>query len=674
MPQNQNLKNSYDNIKSQLKNEVPKDNKDNITPNKLTDQKNIEQKDESKTTNNNLVNNFAEKNKNSYNENTYNENKNEYTNSTEMDLFREALNAVLKFKSNIGIHEKEFKDSLDQLTLDDTYKQEIEDSKKRKKDFAPVKRYKKFFDEDLQNLIDFILDRSDEKFTISTSNYDKFTKFLDETVKKLQEDLDKKNDKGEPAIGNPLRSFIVKTIKALNSINDNNGFSFDPTKLVSDLSDVKTHMSDMRNNIPFSRRIIIAIYNFFTMTNFYQNVVEIENNLKSAIDDINSYYKCDLEQRPLLVTEIFDKIVKIEHLLKTIPFVSKKNIEILQSTKEALKKSLEARLDSNDIIVSFVKVFGKDAIKHVCDRKINNKKTYNHILSGITKYIKNDSNISNENKAKTIAKSLLDGQDIDDILIGEDEKEYLKDTFFYGKVKKEYDDIIDDMESTESYEDAKIKGNDNLRKIDAISKQTKKIVGSICDFVNVCNEDIEEFTKTCTVYDSLGGKTNKHFIDNNIVKMKERMINSIKTIISSYKDSFYEYIDSDLERKRVTEKAKKNFKKTKEEIQEAMQKKLFKNGKPKVGKESEVLEMQNILGNMKEPCDFSFTCYEQIKKLINNLEQQNKNSFKFKTIYPDNYYKNYKNGNIFTLANDKNKIENKILNNLFKNFRRDKDK
>ena len=661
--QNQNIQNNYGNTKSQLKNEVPKDNKSNITPDSLTNPKSIEQEDESKTTNSNLVNNSAEKNKNSYDENVYGKNKNEYTNSTEMDLLRETLNAVLKTNSNIDKHTEKLQDNLKQVKLDDTYKQEIENSKKKKKDFAPVKKYKGFFDEDIKNLIEFIFDHSDEKFTISITDYDKFTKLLGETVKNLQEDLDKKNDKGEYEIGNPLRSFIVKTKKALNSIDDNNGFSFNPTNLVSDLSHMETSMSCMRNNISILRKILITFYNFIRMTNSYQNIEEIKSNLKSAVDDINSYYECDLKQRPMIVTRIFDKIARIEYLLERTPFIPEKDIKLLKSIKKALEKSLETRLDSNDIIISFIKVFGKDALKHICEKKISNKKAYNRILNSITKYIKNNSNIKNEQEVSTIAEGLLNGQEIDDIRIKNIEKKYLKDTFFYGKVKKEYDNTIDDMENAESYEDAIIKGNDNLRKIDAISKQTKTIIESFCNFVNACNQEIEEFIKACTMYDSLGGKISKDFVNSNIIKMRERMLNSMKTIMHNYRDSFYEYIEDSSERKKVIRDKKKEFEETKEKIEDAMQKKLYKDGKPKTGKESDILETKNILSNMKEPCAFSFACYEQIEKMVDDIEQP-KTYYEFKNVYPDSYYNDIENGNMFALAEKNNRVANEILKKL----------
>ena len=87
---------------------------------------------------------------------------------------------------------------------------------------------------------------------------------------------------------------------------------------------------------------------------------------------------------------------------------------------------------------------------------------------------------------------------------------------------------------------------------------------------------------------------------------------------------------------------------------------LYKDGQPKIGKENNILEIKDMLSDMKNPAKLSFESWETINKMAEQLKKQvedENNLLKSTSVAQPN-------NNLFDLAKDKMAIENKVLNDV----------
>ena len=223
------------------------------------------------------------------------------------------------------------------------------------------------------------------------------------------------------------------------------------------------------------------------------------------------------------------------------------------------------------------------------------------------------------------------------------------------------------LDSVSSYEDAKIKANTNLKKVDAISKKTKAITDAISKYISQTNKGIIELRRKYNLLVSTGATLEAANVNKEIVEIKKHMFENIKRATDEVKNSVYQYVDDPNKRKSIVDESEKSFKKEISDIKKIMEKELFDNKTekdkeeklliPKPGKGNDIEEMQDMLDNMKNIASFAFSNWEQVKEMVNRIEQQTQTTQEFVSNFNNNT-------NLFDLIKNRAKIENNVINNM----------
>ena len=186
-----------------------------------------------------------------------------------MDLIRDLYNNINKINQQSQHYADDFIKNCDTVKLDETYQQNINKSKDEQRKFAPIKQFK-----GLNNILSIplirLLENIDSNGQVSSSDYDAFLNGpLAELKKQLQDQLEKKDDKGKPVIPVEMQTFLNKALEGIKDIENKNYFPFDPMAVNYHFGVIHRNMSNIYYNISVFDEIIMAIYNFFTFTDFF---------------------------------------------------------------------------------------------------------------------------------------------------------------------------------------------------------------------------------------------------------------------------------------------------------------------------------------------------------------------------------------------------------------------
>ncbi len=582
-------------------------------------------------------------------------NNDRYVGSSPYDLIRDLYNTA-KISPETTMLDSDFIKYLEDYKVDEKYNKAIQDAIKNKKKADKIKDYKFNWSQMLAIPIMRLLENTDKDGKISIGDYNDFINGPFRDLKnRLLDDLNAKDSDGKPTAIVEMQVFIKKAIEELNNIENNNNFAFNPTQMRYDLGDVYKNTVNIYKNISFLQKIIIAIYNFFTFSNFYKDIPEMADLSNKIIEDVNSYYNLPLEERQLLVNRIIQKIARIKYLSSRNFFIPSSVKDCIKKIEDSLDVAVETKIDSVDAIVSFIKSFGADAVKNVCINSINedlNKCLMDKISKEVSKTYKN----VGELEAGAVATSVLNyDEDTKYKPISVD-----RNIFYEGKLKDEYNKMVGKIDEISSLEDIKIKCNNNLIKVDAIKKQTKKIIEGINMYFSSYSKRLFEMKKNYSLLASSGANYSVEYINSNIKNLQMNFINNVDNVLNNFKNSFYEYEDNEKERKKVINSTDKKFAEEKEYITKIMKEYLYKDGQPKIGKENNILEIKDMLSDMKNPAKLSFESWETINKMAEQLKKQvedENNLLKSTSVAQPN-------NNLFDLAKDKMAIENKVLNDV----------
>ena len=609
-----------------------------------------------------IVNNIIGSNDNN------NKHPREYTGSGEIDLIRDLYDNINKINQQSRNDAEDFIKNCDNCKLDETYQQNIDKSKDEQKKFAPVKQFKGWSNTlaiPLMRLLENIKSNGE----VSSSDYDAFLNGpLSELKKNLQDQLEKKDEKGKPVTPVEMQMFLKKALEGIEDIENNNGFSFDPTVMKYNFGVIHKNMSDIYYNISVLDQIIMAIYNFFTFTDFFSETAENNLMIAELKRDIDDYYDTPFANRQSIINKINERIAKIEYHFSNNYLVSKEARQSFQNIKSDLAKAMSTKIDATDVVVDFIKIFGQKAISATNIHLIN-KNVYALILDKLANSIKDNCEFS-KTESKKWAERILKGEKLDEILekiqLPENKKKNI-DIFFNGKVNDVFTLMTKKFNSVNSFEDAKIKANTNLKKVDAISKKTKAITDAISKYISQTNKGIIELRRKYNLLISTGAMLEASNVNKEIVEIKRHMFENIKRATDEAKNSVYEYVDDPDKRKSIVDKSEKNFNKDVSDIKKIMETELFddktKKGQkekvlvPKPGKGNDIEEMQNMLDKVKNIAGFAFSNWEQIKEIVDRIEQQMQT--------PHEFVSNFNNKtNLFDLIKNREKIENNVLNNM----------
>lgn len=592
----------------------------------------------------------------------------EYTGSGEIDLIRDLYDNINKIDQQSQNDAEDFIKNCDNCKLDETYQQNIQKSQDEQKKFAPVKQFKGWSNT-LAIPLMRLLENIDSNGEVSSGDYYAFLNGpLLDLKKDLQDQLEKKDSKGKPVTPVEMQMFLKKALEGIEDIENNNGFSFDPTTMRYNFGIIHKNMSDIYYNISVLDQIIIAIYNFFTFTDFFSETAENNLMITELKRDIDNYYDTPFENRQSIINKINERIAKIEYHFSNNYLVSKEARQSFENIKSDLAKAMRTKIDATNIVVDFIKIFGQKAISatniHLIDKNV-----YALILDKLANSIKDNCEFS-ETESKKWAKRILNSEDLDEILekiqLPENKKKNI-DIFFNGKVNDVFTLMMKKFNSVNSYEDAKIKANANLKKVDAISKKTKAITDAISKYISQTNKGIIELRRKYNLLISTGAMLEASNVNKEIVEIKRHMFENIKRATDEVKNSVYEYIDDPNKRNSIVNESKKSFNKEVSDIKKIMEKELFddrtKKGQkekvliPKPGKGNDIEEMQNMLDNMKNIAGFAFSNWEHVKEIVDRIEQQIQT--------PQEFVSNFNNNtNLFDLIKNRAKIENNVINNM----------
>ena len=579
--------------------------------------------------------------------------------SNEIDLIRDLysnINSIDVISQQSAQNEKDFITECNTVVLDKTYDDNIKKCKDEKGKFAPIKQFKGW-----SNMLAIplmrIIENTDENGEIAVSDYDSFINGpLKELKDDLKKSLEKKDDKGKPSTPIEMQTFIKKALEGIEDIENNNGFSFDPTKMRYNFGIMHKDMSNIYHNISVIDQIIMAIYNFFTFSDFYQDVTEIRIILDRLYEDIKLYYDAPLENRQFLVNRIYERIAKIEYLFSNTYLIKKEDYEALHAIKSDLQEAMKTKINANGIVVAFIRTFGQNAVKSI-NLDTLDKKTCQAITKALAKSIDNSSDVGEE-QSIIIAQQLLEGKKIEKIPLPKSKEKYIN-VFFDGKTAKEFKFMMDKLNNVGKLEDAKIKANTNLKKVNAISQTTKAIIDAISNYTTKCNQEIEMLRRKFSLLNGAGGNVQEYNVNRSIMDIKLRMFQNIQRIVQNAKKNIYEYIDDNAKREAVIQKADSEFKAEKESIEAIMKEQLYDDNRenPAAGKEDQVIEMKNMLSDMKSIPAFAFANYETIRDILLNIGTQLRTSNEFTST-------NYPNNNLFALSTNRANNENALLHQI----------
>ena len=595
-----------------------------------------------------IVNNIINPNGNNIPNNNQ---KNQYTGSSELDLIRDVYRNTNDISLKLSQYEKEFIKDCNSIVLDKKYADAISESGKEKGKFKPIKKFKGWKGQ-LAIPMTRLLENTDENGEMSISDYDDFINGpWNDFKKELQADL--ASDKSPVE----MKNFVKKALEEMEGVENNNGLTFNPTTLRYKFGILHRDLSDLYYNISVFDQIIMAIYDFFTFNNFYKDNKEIRDTIDSIYEDIRIYYKTPMEDRQFLVNQINTKMANIEYLLSNVAYLIKpEDLQIFKQIKADLSAAINPKMNSASFVVSMIKAFGQDAIKGV-DIDVMNSATINAVKNALADSIMNDAKCSKID-SENYATALLTKKEKDDIS-GSEATTKIINAYFDGKVNGELKFMNKKMDEVNVMEDAKIKGNMNLQKVDAISKTSKAIVDAICVYVGKCNEEIENVKRKYGLLNATGIVMSEESINEDIKRIKTNMLDGIKNITKNAKENIFEYINDDSKRQKVVQDSKKTFEEDKKSIEKVMKDQLCDKDGPKAGEEEEVLKIKDILDNMKNIPEFSFNNWESINQIVLDLEKQINSNKEFHVIQSEN--------NLFQLASHKSNIENRLIHGFLDN-------
>jgi hypothetical protein len=387
--------------------------------------------------------------------------------------------------------------------------------------------------------------------------------------------------------------------------------------------------------------------------------------LDELYSDIESYYELPLKKRQEIVDIMNSKLSRIKFLLSGIYGIKVEDLEIVKKMQIDLKEAMSTKIDASGIIVDFIIAFGSEKALEYVDIKSINKDAYNCVLVKLMEAIENSCGLSKD-ESKKIAKSILNK---------EKKQEGVKENivaFYDGKVKKEYDKMLDDIDKKSSFEDAKINGNRNLQKVDAINKKTSAIITGVAQYVNNCLADISELKQKYFVLKTSGCSVDDDGIRDTINSFVDQLSTTVSQMADEYK-LFYEYIDDEKIRKNVINETNEKFKELKESMKKSMKDCLCdSSGNPKPGKEAEFEKNNNMLGDMKNIAELCFSSWETVHKIVEETKkkiQQHKIGVgnDKRSRKDSKHLKKAGKNNLFHLVTNRANIENNLLHKMIDN-------
>lgn len=581
-----------------------------------------------------------------------------YVNSNPMDVIRDLYADNSNIDTGAEKPDQKFIKSLQNVEVDKKYDNAIKKAQKNKKQLTPMKEYKQYstmLGVPIQNL----LENTDKDGKISLSDLNDF--FENGPFKKLEDklvnDLEKKDDKGEPAYTNEQRNFIKKILELMGTIKNNNNFFFDYASVQKNLANIYKNVVFKENNLSLFKKIITAIYNFLSLSNSHVKSQQVLNLAEQTMKDANEFYNVPFNERPMLINKMTKNLAIIKHLLKGIPFIATdKLMKTFKATVKNVEEAKDTKTSSMRVIVDFIKAFGTDSIKHSSINAINenNRKL---LLDELVKSITDTYKSIGPAEARAMAESILMCDVSKKKFYNVDNNENI---FYNGKIKKEYDVMSNKLEQTNEVEDLKIKCNTNLLKVEYIKKQTKQFINSINTYVSETRQHMAKCMEKYTLLAGAGANYYDENINSIIKNIYSKMLNNISCSFENFKYSFYEYENNYEKRCKIIFSSKTSFDEEKEKMNQTLNKCLCdKDGNPKNGKESDVEEIKDMMSKMKNIPEYSFACCEKISKIIdevrNNFNTMDENQF----LKTSNFSNN--DNNLFALAKDRNSIENNVL-------------
>ena len=565
------------------------------------------------------------------------------------DLVRDVYRNVSNVKNNMHEYAKDLFSSINNIQTDSRYDSNINKSLSEKGKLGPIKEYKGW-SFNLSLPITKLLENSDKDGMISIGDYNDL---MNEQMLSLQKSLQR--EAANPKIPEK-QNFARRALEGVNQVMNANGFSFDPNTLKYQCGLIHKNMSDIYHNISVFDQIIMAIYNFFTFTDFYQDNTEIRAILDGLYNDIDSYYDVDFKNRQYLLNSIYERISRVEYLLSNIFLVRKEDLENLATIKNALEKSMYTKVDAVGVVVSMVRMFGQKALDNV-DMNSIPQEVYNKLSTCLTSSIANAMG-NNKLDAQDVSNILLKKGTQDDIdnlmLMGQEKK--VANAFFKGKADGEYTFMMDKLNNDSALEDAKIKCNTNLRDVDTLSKTTDAVINAINIFVAKCNQEINDLRRNYSLVGTVGGNIQEQMISAGIREARQNMLSCIRNFTGYLKSRVYEYDDSPQIRLRKIRDAQNDLDQDKKDIRARMEKCLYKKGKPADGKEDIILEMNDMMANMGNLPKMKYDYWEQINNLEQQIEAQVRNEQSFVVTRGHN--------DVMSLIKNKANIENNLLKDL----------
>jgi len=576
--------------------------------------------------------------------------------SNAMDVLKSLYEGISNYKQKMPIYTRQFLKDREDIKVDEVFENEIKKSEQRKDNLKSVGGYKAWSNK-LSVPLTRLFEQMDEKGKISVTKFDDFYEDCFVKFKKqLLESLDDKNASDQ------LKNFVNKSLECVEKIDKNCGPSFDPTKMRYNVGILSKDVCYLYDNKSIIELIFNAILGIFNFNDFHQDIAEVRLCLDKLYSDIESYYELPLKKRQEVVDSMNSKLSRIRFLLSGIYGVKEKDMEIVKEMLTDLKEAMSTTVDASGIIVDFIIAFGGEKSLEYVNIKSINKDVYDCVMLKLADAIKNSCGLSKDESIK-IAKSILNKEKKPD-----DIEENIA-AFYDGKVKEEYDKMLDDFDKKSSFEDVKITCNRNLQKVDAINKTTSSIITNFTQYVSNCLTNIYELEQRCLLLETSGCVVDVDGIRNTINSFVDQLSMVVDQVANDYK-LFYEYIDDKKIRKDVINETNEKFKKLKESMKKSIEDCLCdSSGKPKHGKEAEFEKINNMLGDMKNIAELCFSNWETVRKIIEDAKkkiQQHKIVVSNDERSKKDSKRSKKAGknNLFHLVANKANIENNLLHKM----------